>query len=291
MNSEFSAYVSSIIVVCISSLIALACAQGSLQIAGFPVLFICFGIAFLLQWLIFIPSFIWETEHLYDLTGSITFLIITNIAFYFKNQLINTGLDTRSIILVILVSLWAVRLGGFLFIRIQRVGEDRRFREWKKSFPIFFRTWTLQGLWVFITSLAALTAISSQKIVELDITFYIGLLFWLFGFGFEIIADIQKSRFRDDKKNKNKFIQSGLWSISRHPNYLGEIILWLGVSIISLPVLESWQYLSLISPIFVFFLLTKISGIPILEAHSEKKWGTKEEYKIYKKNTHLLFPR
>ena len=104
-------------------------------------------------------------------------------------------------------------------------------------------------------------------------------------------ADLQKTRFRAEKKNKDKFIQSGLWALSRHPNYLGEIILWLGIAIIAMPVLWGWQYVSLLSPLFVYLILTKVSGIPILEALAEKHWGKQKDYQAYKKNTPLLFPR
>ena len=291
MNPSFSAYVSSIIAVCFASLTALACAQGGLQSEGMPVLFICLGTAFLFQWLIFIPSFIWQTEHYFDLTGSITFLTITGIAFYFKSNLSSGSADTRSIMLLVLVYIWAMRLGGFLFIRIHLAGEDKRFRKWKKSFPLFLRTWTLQGLWVFITCLAALTTITSAKVSKVDVTFYLGVVLWVCGFIIEVTADLQKTRFRAEKKNKDKFIQSGLWSFSRHPNYLGEIILWLGIAIIAMPVLWGWQYVSLLSPLFVYLILTKVSGIPILEALAEKHWGKQKDYQAYKKNTPLLFPR
>ncbi|MBH10623.1 MAG: hypothetical protein CMG74_09795 [Candidatus Marinimicrobia bacterium] len=291
MNSEFSSYTVSIISVCLCSLVGVACSQGGVQSGGYPILFICLIITFLLQWLIFIPSFLWETERFYDLTGSFTFLLITNTALHFKSNIHGTGADTRSIILCALVSIWALRLGGFLLMRVYRVGEDRRFRDWKKSFPLFFRTWTLQGMWVFITPLTALTAITSPKITSIDWTLYLGSLVWLCGFVTEVVADIQKSRFKSDEKNKNKFIKSGLWSISRHPNYLGEIILWIGISIISFPVLAGWQYLSLISPVFVYLLLTKVSGIPILESNAEKKWGKGKDYQAYIKNTPRLFPK
>ncbi|SVD84103.1 uncharacterized protein METZ01_LOCUS436957, partial [marine metagenome] len=153
MNPGSSACAVSIIAVCIASLAALACAQGGLQSGGLPVLFICLGTTFLLQWLIFIPSFIWQTELYYDLTGSITTLAIIGIAFYFKSNLPGSDVDARSVILVALVTAWTLRLGAFLFMRIHRAGEDRRFRKWKKSFPLFFRTWTLQGLWIFFTCL------------------------------------------------------------------------------------------------------------------------------------------
>ena len=286
-----SACAASIIAVCIASLAALACAQGGLQSGGLPVLFICLGTTFLLQWLIFIPSFIWQTELYYDLTGSITTLAIIGIAFYFKSNLPGSDVDARSVILVALVTAWTLRLGAFLFMRIHRAGEDRRFRKWKKSFPLFFRTWTLQGLWIFFTCLAALSAVTSVQRTEVDLSLYLGLVLWICGFMIEVMADLQKTRFRAEKKNKDKFIQSGLWALSRHPNYFGEIILWLGIVVIALPAVRGWQYVSLLSPLFVYLLIAKVSGIPILEAQADKKWGRKKGYQLYKKRTPVLFPK
>ena len=88
-----------------------------------------------------------------------------------------------------------------------------------------------------------------------------------------------------------KFISSGLWSISRHPNYFGEIILWIGIFIISLPSLEGFEYLTVISPLFVFVLLNKISGINLLEKKADETWGDLDEYKNYKKSTPELIPK
>ena len=144
-------------------------------------------------------------------------------------------------------------------------------------------------MWVFFTSIAGLTAISSIKIVPPDAYLYLGSIFWIFGFLFESIADFQKRKFKIE--NKKTFINSGLWSISRHPNYFGEIILWVGISIIAFPVLNGWQFTSLVSPVFVYLLLTKVSGIPLLEKHAEKTWGENKNYKDYKENTPVLFPK
>ena len=107
---------------------------------------------------------------------------------------------------------------------------------------------------------------------------------------FEIIADEQKRRFRLNEENRGKYISSGLWSISRHPNYFGEIILWIGIAIISLPTLYGFQYVTLISPLFIYLLLTRISGVNLLEESSDKKWGDLPEYEQYKKETPALVP-
>ena len=291
MNSAYSSAVTIIILVCTTLIFSLICAQNGMQSDGLPILFICVGIAILTQWIIFIPSYLLQTEKYYDITGSVTTLLIIGSASYLKAKLAQNGLDPRSFILTFLVSAWTIRLGVFLYVRVHKAGEDKRFRQWKKSWHIFLRTWTIQGVWVFFTCLAALTAITASNDKPVDISLYIGLIVWLIGFSIEFVADLQKSKFRNKPHNKNKFINSGLWSISRHPNYVGEIILWFGISIISFPVLQGWQYCSLISPVFVYVLLTRVSGIPILEKQAEKKWGSEKSFQSYKKQTPLLFPK
>ena len=119
----------------------------------------------------------------------------------------------------------------------------------------------------------------------------VGFLVWAVGFAIEVVADSQKSRFSANPDNKGKFIQTGLWSRSRHPNYFGEIMLWIGVAIIALPVLRGWQWVALISPVFVTLLLTRVSGVPLLEKKADKKWGGQADYESYKKRTPELIPR
>jgi steroid 5-alpha reductase family enzyme len=136
-----------------------------------------------------------------------------------------------------------------------------------------------------------LVAITATLRKELDLIALIGLLVWGFGFAIEVAADAQKGRFRADLENKGRFIHTGLWAWSRHPNYFGEIVLWIGVAIIALPILRGWQWVTLISPIFVTVLLTRISGVPLLEKRADEKWGGQEDYEAYKARTPVLIPR
>jgi steroid 5-alpha reductase family enzyme len=244
------------------------------------------GLAFLIQWLVFIPAYLLQTEKFFDLTGSITYISIITIAVFFS-----TGADGRAILLWALVVIWAIRLGTFLFGRIKKAGKDDRFDEIKPSFIRFLNVWTIQGLWVTFTMAAALVAITTSTRKEMDCYSVIGVLIWLFGFIFEVAADTQKSRFSADPANKGKFIQTGLWARSQHPNYFGEIVLWIGVAIIALPVLQGWQWVAMISPIFVTLLLTRVSGIPLLEKKADTKWGGQEDYESYKKKTPVLIPK
>jgi steroid 5-alpha reductase family enzyme len=192
---------------------------------------------------------------------------------------------------LILVVIWATRLGTFLVRRIHKAGKDSRFDEIKISFIRYLNAWTLQGLWVTFTLAATLVAITSTTRKELGLFSIFGLVIWLLGFTIEVTADIQKSRFRANPENRGKFIQSGLWERSRHPNYFGEIVLWVGVLVIALPVLRGWTWFALVSPVFVMILLTRISGVPILEEKADEKWGGQEDYQNYKERTPVLIPR
>ena len=237
---------------------------------------------FSIQWICFIPAFIFQTEKFFDLMGSITYLTAIFTVLYIT--------DTRNIsdyIIVACIALWAIRLGSFLFMRIRKAGEDRRFRDIKPNFTRFFMTWTLQGMWVSMCLLCVLTAISSGIIT--NSIFYFGVVIFTLGFIIEVIADYQKTVFRKNIGNKDKFISTGLWAYSRHPNYFGEILLWFGIAIMSFSSLNGLQYLTLISPIFVYTLLVYISGIRILENNGYKKWGHLESYKEYLQNTPRLF--
>ena len=161
----------------------------------------------------------------------------------------------------------------------------------KTKFSWFFMTWNVQGLWVLLSLGAALAAISSPKEVSFNIIHILGFLVWLTGFLIEVIADNQKTKFRSFEENKDKFITSGLWSWSRHPNYFGEILLWSGLAMAAVPSMSGWQFVTSVSPLFVWALLMKISGAPMLEAKANRRWGSDPAYLEYKSKTPLLVPR
>ena len=249
---------------------------------GYHVLLIIYEI----QLVVFLISYALKTEHYYDLTGGITYISVMVYALY-QNQL--QSLDYRSIVLGSLILLWAIRLSSFLFMRVKKVGKDSRFDKIKTNFTRFMLAWTLQGFWVFMCTLPAITAIASES-KEVDYFLIGGASLWVFGFLVEVISDRQKSKFNQDPKNKGKFISSGFWALSRHPNYVGEVLLWTGIAVISLPTFSGWQYLALISPVFTYLLLTRVSGVNFLEASADKKWGTDKDYIEYKKKTSVFFP-
>ena len=210
--------------VLIAGAVAWAGSRGGSEIAGVPVMIVCAAIAFGVQWLAFVPAYLKQTEHFYDLVGSLTYMLVTGVAL-----LASRPNDSRSIILSLLVFIWASRLGSFLFRRIRRAGSDPRFDEIKPSASRFLVAWTLQGLWVFLTLCAAATAITTLTPTALGLRDGLGIAVWVMGFTLEAVADRQKSRFRAD--HPGHFIDTGLWSWSRHPNYFGEIVLWIGVGV------------------------------------------------------------
>ena len=274
---------STIISILIGVLIAMAGSDGSETYNGISLFIICASVSFVLHWIIFIPSFAFQTEHYFDLTGSISYLSAVALAFY-----LNPSVDPRDLLIGLLIVVWAVRLGSFLFMRVKQDGKDDRFTIMKTQFHWFLMTWTLGGLWVFLTMAAGLAAITSDTTQPFGLMAYLGLALWIFGFSIEVIADRQKRVFKKNQQKDKEFITSGLWAWSRHPNYFGEITLWIGLTLIALPVLSGWQLVTLISPVFVYILLTKISGIPLLENRGMKKWGSDPEYIDYVNRTPAL---
>ena len=245
-------------------------------------------ISFLLQWALFFPAYFYQTEKFYDISGSINYILI--VSYIYINNYITYGFKIGNLVLSFLIFVWAIRLGMFLFLRIQKDGEDKRFGSIKPSATKFFMTWTIQATWASICSLCALTGISSNSGVVINNLFFLGLTFFIVGFFIEVVADIQKTKFRKNPKNKNNFITTGLWAYSRHPNYLGEISIWTGISIISFSSLSNLQYVTLISPIFTYVLLVYVSGVNLLEESGNKKWGHLKGYKEYiQKTPRLLF--
>ena len=254
--------------------------------AGYPALLVLAAGAFAIQWLAFVPARLLQTERFYDVTGSITYILLTLSAL-----LMAPSYSWGQSILAALVVIWAGRLGSFLFRRIHSAGGDQRFDHIKVSSARFFVAWTLQGTWVVMTSCAALTVIVSTHPPSLGAIYFVGLVLWAMGFAMEVVADRQKSHFREDPANVGRFINVGLWARSRHPNYFGEILLWTGIAVMAIPYVSGVQWVVLISPVFVYALLTRISGIPTLTRRGQQLWGDDPAYQVYLEQTPRLFPR
>lgn len=272
----------------IGGLVALAGSQNGASVGGIPLFALAVAAAFVIQILAFIPAFLLRTERFFDLTGSATFFVISVVL-----VLLTPMPDVRSWILAGMVMLWAARLGSFLAMRVHKAGSDGRFDEVKGSPLRFLQVWVIQGAWVSLTAAAAWIAISTDAAARPPLGWLsiVGVVVWALGMVVEIVADAQKSAFRKDPRNRDEFIRTGLWSRSRHPNYFGEIVIWVGVFITAAPVLTGWQWVAVLSPLFVILLLTRVSGIPLLEARAEKKWGDRVDYIAYRDSTPVLVPR
>lgn len=282
-----SALIAVIVAVLIGVGLAVAGSFSGARVGGVPVFALAVIAAYAIQFLVFIPSALRRTERFFDLTGSATFIAVSvAVALLAPQQ------DARGWILAAMVIVWAARLGSFLFARVHRAGSDGRFDEIKTKPLRFLQVWAIQGLWVSLTASAAWIAMSADAAARspLDGFAIAGIVVWIAGMVFEVVADLQKQAFRADPANKGEFIRTGLWSRSRHPNYFGEILVWVGVFLVAAPVLQGWQWVAVLSPLFVILLLTRVSGIPLLEKRADEKWGDRADYRAYRDATPVLIP-
>ena len=266
----------------IISIIAFSIGYGIAFATGIDLVKNAVVIAYLIQWVLFVPAYLLQTEKFYDLAGSITYISIISFVFY-KSSEFNLG----SFILSLLIIVWAIRLGSFLFFRIKEAGEDKRFRDIKPSPTRFFMTWTLQGTWVSICSACAITAISTAEGIIMNKLFIIGMITFIIGFLIEVVADNQKTKFRSIPDNKDKFITSGLWSYSRHPNYFGDLMCWVGLSTFTISSMDELSIaLSAGGPLIMGLIFYKITG-PMMD---ELMIKSRPEYKEYIKESNMLLP-
>lgn len=247
-------------------------------------LLIALIIALGLNILMFIPAYLWKTDKLTDISYAVTFALLAIIG------LVAGGITIPSIILVTAILIWSIRLGSYLLIRIHKMGRDKRFDEMRKSFWRFGRFWVLQGLTVWIVLLPSLLFLAKSP-TELNWYAYAGLTIWAFGLTIEAVADMQKFRFINNTKNKGKWIDTGIWKYSRHPNYFGEMALWFGLYIFVFGNLSNTEALiGIIGPLYIALLILFVSGVPLLEKRANKKWGDNPEYIKYKQRTSILIP-
>jgi len=271
-------------------LVVRAVENNSIMLNGYSAVMYCAVMCIGMQWLAWIPASIGKTERFYDLAGGLTYLAVVGFSLWAGAQ--SEPPSLRELIISVLVVIWSLRLSFFLYFRIHRTGKDGRFDQLKTSPIRFLVPWTLQGLWVFLTMVVVIV-INSQadSAPPLGVWDAVGLFVWVLGFGIETIADQQKTAFNTEPTNQGKWIESGLWSYSRHPNYLGEILLWTGIAFFGISCFTGLERVAWISPLFIYILLTKVSGTPILDKRALEKWGDNPLYQKYRENTPALIPR
>ena len=284
-NAKVKQLITLLVILILGLGVSYAGSDGGSVFVGVPVFLICGVLAFVVNWMAFIPANMAKTEKYYDLIGSTTYLSIVATA-----VVLTPELSVRGQLAAMMVAVWALRLGSFLFKRISQDGHDDRFDDIKINPSRFFIAWSIQALWALLTAACALAIITSGEQKPIELIGYIGLFVWGVGFLLEIIADSQKRAFKRNINNKGRFIDVGLWAWSRHPNYFGEMMLWTGMAIFAIPVLNGLQWVTLISPVFVILLLTKVSGIPLLAKKGLERWGNEPEYQAYLENTSILVP-
>ena len=271
-------------------LIVSAVGKNSVILNGYSAVLYCAVICIGIQWVAWIPASIGKTERFYDLTGGLTYITLVGFSLWAGSQ--SEPVSSRELIISLLVVIWSLRLSSFLYLRIHRTGKDGRFDKLKTSSIRFLVPWTIQGLWVFLTMIVVIVInTQANSAPALGIWDGIGLSIWILGFSIEVIADNQKTVFNSEPNNQGKWIDCGLWSYSRHPNYLGEVLLWTGIAFFGVSCFTGLEKIAWISPLFIYLLLTKISGTPILDRRALEKWGDDSEYQIYREKTPLLFPR
>jgi steroid 5-alpha reductase family enzyme len=241
-------------------------------------------ISFAIQLVLFVPAFLFKTDKLTDLSYSLSFIILSLIAFF------QNSYSLSKLILLLFICLWGIRLGGYLLVRIHQMKRDKRFDAIRNNVFKFGGFWLLQGITVFLVSINSLIFFNISN-PSFNLVSIIGILIWMVGFSIEVIADKQKNTFKNNTQNKDQWIESGLWRYSRHPNYFGEIFLWIGIYIFTLSSLTLIQSLiGLISPLFIACLIIFVSGLPKLEKMAEARWGEDPNYSDYKIRTSILVP-
>jgi steroid 5-alpha reductase family enzyme len=229
-----------------------------------------------------------KTDKVTDLSYSLSFALLSAFLVIANRAFAPVQLAVAAFVLI-----WAARLGGYLLARIIKIGKDARFDDKRGDFLKFLAFWVLQAVSVWAIMLPVTVLLSLPEPEPFGALSIAGAAIWALGFGIEAMSDAQKYAFKNDAANKGRWIQSGLWKYSRHPNYFGEVLLWWGLFLVVLPSLSASTIFAVIGPLFISLLILFVSGIPLLEKSAEEKYGSDPDYRDYKKRTSvfLLLPR
>lgn len=242
------------------------------------------GISLCINIVLFLVAYRLRSDKLTDASYALSFIVLSVVVLFWA--------DGRwlNLVALLMVWLWAIRIGSFLLYRVLKAGKDSRFDGIREDFWAFGRFWFGQGLAVWVLLIPYFLVVA-QGGGDWSALSWIGLLVWGGGFVVETIADLQKYRFTHNPAHKNQWITSGLWRYSRHPNYFGEILVWIGLYLFALPHIGlAGIIFGVLSPVFITVLLLFVSGIPPLEKSADKRWGNLADYQEYKRQTSILIP-
>jgi len=242
-------------------------------------------ISIIIQIFFFIFAFYFKTDKVTDLSYGLTFIIISIFYFLFRSYNFFPQL-----LLTLMITLWGLRLSVYLFIRIMKTKKDERFDGIRENFVKFSRFWALQAVSVWVIMLPSIYFLSLETDISRSVFIFLGFFIWLFGLFIETLADYQKFSFKNNPENKGKWIQTGIWKYSRHPNYFGEMTLWWGIFIFTLSFTSSYTLFTIVGPLYITFLLIFVSGIPPLEKKYKERYKDNIAYRKYLKQTSVLFP-
>lgn len=242
-------------------------------------------ISFAIQAVFFIFAASLKTDKVTDLSYSLSFIILAVLMLVLKEIY-----TLPRVLITVAIIAWGVRLGGYLLARIIKIGKDARFDDKRDDVMKFLAFWVLQAITVWVVMLPAIVFLSADRAYSLSWVSILGIILWVLGFTVEFVADAQKYAFKNNPANAGRWIDTGLWKFSRHPNYFGETVLWWGLFLFVLPSLEGLLYLVVIGPVFITALLLFVSGIPLLEKSADKKYGDREDYREYKRRTSIFIP-
>ncbi len=236
----------------------------------------------------FVFAAVLRTDVFTDITYSLTYFLLSVLLFVFARP---DGLITT--LVLSLVCLWAIRLGSYLLRRILIIKVDHRFDD-RRDNPIAFGSfWLLQAItvWVVMIPVASMAFADGRGQGANPYVAYPFLALALASLAFETVADAQKFAFKRIPGNDRAFMKRGLWSLSRHPNYFGELLFWWSLALSGVTVFRGLEWLSFIGPVFITVLIRYVSGVPLLEKSAEKKWGSDPDYVAYRDSTSLIIPR
>ena len=230
----------------------------------------------------FIVSAPLKTEKFYDLAGALSFSGAVIVAYSVGYQ------NARQTILLVIVLVWALRLGIHLGLRAFTSG-DKRFDDYKGKPLIFLMLWFGQVVWAYVTAFPVYLVMRGNTTGFGTPTDIVGIVLFVLGFALEIAADQQKSNFK--KEHPSDPIMTGLYKFVRFPNYFGEWLLWIGINLISISgYTEDWMYVGLVSIPFVFVLLRFGSGAGITAKSQQERYGDRPDFQAYcKKTKYLIF--